>query len=975
VRKSATGRKGDAIRRAPDAARAGRGRLGKKIAQLRRTPSGTPLRLKNWSLKTKLVAVLLIPTLTALVLIGLHFNSQLSSANRLSELSARVSTDRALAGLVHALQRERDLTVHFVAAGRSTTEPEFTQQRSRVNARLGDFSKAYAAAKPELSDDAVRDLDGVRSQVAGLTRLRYGAQHDKYPPEKVQQSYTDLIAELLAVRGQSVAAINEPELVRLQLAGTALARVKEQMSVTRALVDEALVTGDLPRDRKRDLVAATQDIEAWGAEFETFASAEQQRMHNDTVTGMLVDKRNEILVGVMSRSDNNRSFGGLDQAQWDAAATYTVNLVREVESALLAEMQDRTDALGAQARTSALRDGAIVLTLLLLAGLFALVIGRSLIRPLRTLRSTALEVAEYRLPAAVHGLLANPKGPRKTDVAPVPVTSTEEVGQVARAFDAVHGEAVRLAAEQAELRQNVNTMFLNLARRGQELADRQLDVLDAMEAGEQDPDALAKLFELDHLATRSRRICENLLVLTGNDYARMLPGSVPASEVIAAALSEIEHYQRVQLTTIPEIAVRGDSVSDVVHVISELLENATNESGADKPVSVVSSMNREGNWLVEITDSGEGMSDEEMDTANARLADPPEIDVEASRRMGLYVIARLARRNGLEVRLRHASTGGLTASVLVPAKLIGEASAGPGRVDPAGRPDWLETASKRQAARAARTPQPAGPPKRAPIVKRSEPVMAAAADDGHPLEDDVPTERMPMYRDLLTKWFEPGGPQPAPQSGRQESVEEPQRPEPVKESQRQETVEEPPPAKPKRAPEPAVAQLTPAIVPLPPETAPRQRDASTSGDSGHLDARTVRMTRRQHAAKGVNSPAVGQPSVSPEFRAPVSGKLDLDGGSAPVLSPARHRAAEEVSGLVGSGSTGHTWPSGATRRAGPISRAPDAVRSRMLSLAEGRRRARHARSGEYADPGQSATVGAGRQQWPERGAGTGGKEG
>ncbi|MGH3434562.1 MAG: sensor histidine kinase, partial [Thermocrispum sp.] len=661
------GRKGDAVRRAPEPARAGRVRLGKKIEQLRRTPSGTPLRLRNWSLRTKLIAVLLIPTLTALVLIGLHFNTQLRSANRLAELSARVTTDGALSSLVHALQRERDLTVHYVANGRkSVDDPEFVDQRARVDARLAAFSKTYSRTRLEMSDAAVQDFKDVRSRLEGLPRLRYGAEHDKFPANKVLDSYGDLISALLTARGRTVSGITQPDLVRLQLAGIAVARIKEQMSITRGLVDEAMVVGRLSVDRRRELAGAESDGEALRSDFDTFATAEQERMYDDTVTGMLVDQRNDMLDTVVARSANGKSLTGLDRAQWDTAATFTANLVFRVEQALQAQMQTRTDALAAQARTSALRDGAIVLLLLLLAGLMAIVIGRSLIRPLRTLRSTALEVAEYRLPAAVHGLLANPKGPRKTDVAPVPVSSTEEVGQVARAFDAVHGEAVRLAAEQAELRQNVNTMFLNLARRGQELADRQLDVLDRMEADEQDPDVLAKLFELDHLATRSRRVSENLLVLTGNDFARMLPGSVAASEVIAAALSEIEHYQRVQLSTIPEISVRGDAVSDVVHVISELLENATNESGADGPVSVVSSINREGAWLVEITDSGEGMSDEEMDTANARLADPPEIDVEASRRMGLYVVARLARRNGVEVRLRQAHTGGITASVLVP---------------------------------------------------------------------------------------------------------------------------------------------------------------------------------------------------------------------------------------------------------------------------------------------------------------------
>lgn len=1050
--------------RAPEPARTGRDRLGKTIAQMRRTRSGTPWRLRNWSLRTKLIAVLLIPTLTALVLIGLHFNTQLRAANNLSELSARVTADRALAGLVHALQRERDLTVRFVANGRKADdETEFAEQRRRVNARLGTFSEVYNAVKPKMSDPAVKDLEQVRKELGGLPRLRYGAQHDKYPANKVLSGYGSLISDILAARGRTVAGVSEPELVRLQLATTAVSRIKDQLSITRGLVDEALVVGKLSVDLRRELAGANSDLEAWRSEFETFATPEQERMYDDKVTGTLVDQRNDMLDTVVARSENGRSLQGIDRAQWDTASTYMANLVFEVEQALQAQMQERTDALADQARTSALRDGAIVLALLTIAALLAVVIGRSLIRPLRTLRSTALEVAEYRLPAAVHGLLANPRNPRKTDVAPVPVDSTEEVGQVARAFDAVHGEAVRLAGEQAELRQNVNAMFLNLARRGQELAERQLDVLDGMEADEQDPDVLAKLFELDHLATRSRRVAENLLVLTGNDFARMLPGSIPASEVMAASLSEIEHYQRVQLSTIPEIAVRGDAVGDVVHVISELLENATNES-EDEPVSVVSSITREGCWKVEITDSGEGMTDEEIDRANARLADPPEIDVEASRRMGLYVVARLAKRNGLEVRLRHAPTGGLTAVVIVPARLIGEMPpTGTRRTeeDDPNRPlDWLETASRRQAVREARTARTKGtsrPPRVAPIEKRRpDPELVP----GHPLEEDGPTERMPAYRDLLSKWFEQvqtglrdrdGGDEQEDSADSGEDFEvlteadmaaAAQAAERRTEKRRAATE---PPTKPEYQPASVSTssdsqddrQEADPDAPTRRQREPVRTSARSESSGPELDSRTVRMTRRQHAAievsaqlaaaEGKPAPTNGSPhgdndrtvrqhtgSSNGSAHGTASngasrgnsgaargngssgvGRGNDSSGAARGSSGSAHGNGSANGATRGSGSSGadrdHTarrgTPNGsngtngsnerqtaATVRSRPISRAPEAVRGRMKSLAEGRRRARQPRRDEYAESGQPATVGSPRQSWPASRPGTGGEK-
>ncbi len=762
VPRRATAHPDDATRRASagSAESEGNGTRREPRSRLRwlsPTVPGGRWRLRNWSLRTKLTAALLVPTMTALVLIGMRFHSQVASAGELSELSAQVRTDTAFASLVHVLQRERDLTVRHIARGRQGKPAELEKQRDRVDTELGDFSKALAASRSELTPDAADRFEKLRERLDDLSKLRYGAQHAAYPADAVLRSYSELISALLSSREQSVATINEPELVRLQLAGAAVSRVKDQMSVARAIVAEALVKGSLSSDRERRLSAATAEVEAWRTDFRKFATPAQQRMYEDTVTGLIVDQRNDIIESTLVRTETGQSFDGLDPARWETSSTYTINLVRKVEEALLVQMQQRTDALAADARTAALRDSAIVIGVLLIAMLLALVIARSLLRPLRTLRSTALEVAEYRLPAAVHGLLVDPHATRSATVAPVPVNSNDEVGHVARAFDAVHGEAIRLATEQAELRSNVNSMFVNLSRRGQELSDRQLDMLDRMEADEQDPDTLASLFELDHLATRFRRICENLLVLTGNDFARMLPGTVAASEVIGAALSEIEQYQRVELASVPDIAVRGDVVSDVVHVISELLENATNGSPLETMVTLSSSVAKNGAWLVEITDRGPGMSQEAIDSANARLAELPEIDVEASRKMGLYVVARLAQRNGLEVRLRPAPTGGLTASVLVPAQVIGELSEDTERgpsTEPGRRPEWLDTVTVRS-----RKNQGSGPPKRAPVVTQ----RSTHPEEGvvhHPLDDDQPTERLPVYKDLLTRWFREGDDEP-----------------------------------------------------------------------------------------------------------------------------------------------------------------------------------------------------------------------
>ena len=220
------------------------------------------------------------------------------------------------------------------------------------------------------------------------------------------------------------------------------------------------------------------------------------------------------------------------------------------------------------------------------------------------------------------------------------------------------------------MRGNVNAMFVNLSRRSQSLVERQIRLIDELEQGEQDPERLGSLFQMDHLATRMRRNSENLLVLAGHDSTRRWNQPVPLVDVLRAAVSEIEQYERVTLNVQPGIAVRGPAVNDVVHLIAELAENATSFSSADTPVNVSGHLLSSGGVLLDITDLGVGMAGEEMAHANWRLDNPPVVDVAVSRRMGLFVVARLAARHGIRVRLRPATGAGLTALVWLPDEVV-----------------------------------------------------------------------------------------------------------------------------------------------------------------------------------------------------------------------------------------------------------------------------------------------------------------
>jgi signal transduction histidine kinase len=263
-----------------------------------------------------------------------------------------------------------------------------------------------------------------------------------------------------------------------------------------------------------------------------------------------------------------------------------------------------------------------------------------------------------------------PDAEANLQVAPIDVLTSDEIGQVARAFDQVHAEAVRLASNEAVLRTSMNAMFVNLSRRSQALIERLAGTIDSLEQNEDNPELLASLFSMDHMVTRMRRNSENLLLLGGHEGARKWSDPVSLADVVRAATSEIEHYSRVVFSIQPGIAVIGPAVSDVVHLLAELIENATLYSPTDTTIQVSGHEVTSGGVLMEITDMGIGIAEERLAEMNYRLRSTPVIDVSVSRHMGLFAVARLAQRHNVQVMLRPASPQGLTALVWLPDSVI-----------------------------------------------------------------------------------------------------------------------------------------------------------------------------------------------------------------------------------------------------------------------------------------------------------------
>ena len=312
---------------------------------------------------------------------------------------------------------------------------------------------------------------------------------------------------------------------------------------------------------------------------------------------------------------------------------------------------------------SAVGVAGLILTLLV-----TILLGRSINRRLTELRKSALTLAQEQLPAVVARLRRGESVDVAAEAPPIRVGS-DEIGQVGQAIDAVRQTAIRSAIDEASIRQGVNDMFRNLARRNQSLLQRQLSVLDDMERRAADPDVLEDLFKMDHLTTRMRRHAEGLIILSGAPPGRSWSAPVKLIDVMRGAVAEVEDYARVTVATQAQTALAGSAVTDVIHLLAELIENATSLSPPFTQVRVGGESVANG-FAIEIEDRGLGMTPQRLAELNDRLANPPDLNPANTEQLGLFVVGQLARRHRISVVLRPSPYGGTTAVVLIPRDLI-----------------------------------------------------------------------------------------------------------------------------------------------------------------------------------------------------------------------------------------------------------------------------------------------------------------
>ncbi|TCB99772.1 HAMP domain-containing protein [Micromonospora zingiberis] len=671
---------------------------GSFLSRLRR-PAG---RLRDMPIWSKLGLIMIVPTIATVVVgtSGLvdHLES-LSDANRAGDLAELIGYSGEL---VDGLQDERTAAVLLLGvppqqAGQPESEAKkkYSALYNQVSARVDEVKDPYSQQRAELTD-LPSSLGGLLNQIDGrLTDLpgtRSQVFNGKFKITDALQSYDELINQLLTVRDSASQLAGDNELSDRMRASAAVAREKEWLSVRRVVVHRALQRG-MSSALRTDYISSETGQQQAQQSFNSVATDEEAEFHAQTIGGG--DRRQATIYISQVNADTSPDLSGISFTadQWDAALVANGKLIRAVESKFDTDVQTQAAELRSDVQRQVFLETGLLLTMLLLAVILAYLVARSMARSLRELRQGALSIAQYGLPQAVARL----RDPQVTGqlspvqlanqiAEPLPVRSRDEFGQVTEAFNAVHLEAVRTAAEQAALRASVATMFVNLARRSQILVDRLIGHLDRLERGEEDPDRLAELFQLDHLATRMRRNDENLLVLAGADSTRVQREPAALIDVLRAAQSEVEHYTRIEFGVIDrDIEVAAHAVNDLVHLVAELFDNATAFSPPDSQVLVEA--RRVGDRAsLYVEDRGIGISPEQLADLNERLATPPQVDVAVSRMMGLVVVARLASRHVVKVELRPGNDRGTVADVtLPPTVLVPRALSGRG-MQPAALP-------------------------------------------------------------------------------------------------------------------------------------------------------------------------------------------------------------------------------------------------------------------------------------------------
>ncbi|CAN5537420.1 sensor histidine kinase [soil metagenome] len=610
------------------------------------TPITPPSRwsLANWPVRWKVVAIALVPLLLAAVFGGVRIAGSIGEARDRGVAADRAELVPAINDYMAALQDA------LVAAN---GEGDAAAARSDYDDRSSELQQQIDSTGP------VPDV-----RLAATTLLRNGQDL----LDKTQAGSVDLRAQVSAFSPLLLTAETaitgsvrgDDDNLRLQAEGLARAvGSRGQMAMQKLLVESGATLPEPVLRSAMISLAGTEPSTVRGmAELLGGASDQASTLRSQMV------QRSEVLSDPAAVLVGNPELLQSIQTTDDIAA----QLVTDAGSSVLTTVRDEAD----DARSDAIRDALVVLAAFVIVLVIVVLVARSLTRPLRRLRDGALKIAHEDLVREIDRVKAGDE----SEPDPLPIYTSEEIGQVAHAVDELHTQALLLAGDEARLRVTVNDMFETMSRRNKSLVDQQLSLIDRLERDEADPGRLESLFRLDHLATRMRRNGANLLVLAGAQITREHSDMVPLMSLVSAAASEVEEYRRVDTGMVPDCSVAGSVAGNAVHLLAELIDNALRYSPPAEQIRVTAVHTSNGGVLIDVDDAGLGMTEGDLRIANMRLNAGGEVSPDSTRHMGLFVVGRLARQHGMTVRLLAPATGsGTTAQLYMPPELLQEVAA------------------------------------------------------------------------------------------------------------------------------------------------------------------------------------------------------------------------------------------------------------------------------------------------------------
>ncbi|WP_406330646.1 nitrate- and nitrite sensing domain-containing protein [Streptomyces sp. NBC_00203] len=630
----------------------------------------TPDRLRPRSVRAKIVALLMLPIVSLMALWGFAAVTTASSIGAL-ETAKDVNSEllAPVGDFVTALQGERSATLRYVAApsgsglaalktARTTTDKAASALLDGVNASSSDaalLDTGLPARITRLQNDA-GGLPALRTEV-GVKGAASSAAFTKY---------SAIIEHGFSVTGaltgdQNTDATSEARVV------LELSRAREAVSQEQALLTAGRGTGTLTTNQYALFAGAVATQRSLLKPAVADLKSEHRAAYNSVLESDSYTRLQAVENRVRSAGPGASAVSAGLVAGWDGSVSAVLKGLTKAEAGAGTAAAAKANPFGWD--TLGASGIAVVLGLVgvLLSLLVSVLVGRGLIVELLDLRNSALEVAGRRLPQAMRRLHAG-QGVDIDLEAPMRRLVGDELAQVGTALTAVQRAALKAASERAELLSGISGVYVSLARRSQVLLHRQLDLLSTMEQRQQDVLELQDLYRVDYLATRMRRHSESLLILSGIAPGRSWRTPIPLADVLRAAVAEIEDATRVQIWAVPRVSVAGGSVADVIHLLAELVENAAAFSPPSTKVQLRAARMRDG-VLIEVEDSGFGMNDEAMADANRKIQ-AQKVDLLDAKQIGLFVVNRLAERQGLRVELRQSPNGGVTAAVLIPEQLL-----------------------------------------------------------------------------------------------------------------------------------------------------------------------------------------------------------------------------------------------------------------------------------------------------------------